>query len=70
MLYVLSIFKIKNKNFRKRGFKVRLDSYYDNSDVDNLDVDFELENVSESELEVDDSRKRKKKFLSNFVKLS
>lgn len=68
MLYGLSIFKIKNKNFRKCGFKVRLDSYYDNSDVDDLDEDFELENISESE--VDDSRKRKKKFLSNFVKLS
>lgn len=70
MLYGLRIFKIKNKNFRKRGFKVRLDSYYDNSDVDDLDEDFELENVSESELKVEDCRKRKKKFFSNFVKLS
>lgn len=62
--------KTKNKNLRKRGSKVRPDSYHDNSDVDDSDEDFEPENVSESEPKVEDSRKRKKKSLSNSVKSS
>lgn len=68
--YASRTLKTKNKNLRKRGSKVRPDSYHDNSDVDNSDADFEPENVSESEPEVDDSRKRKKKSLSNSVKSS
>lgn len=62
--------KTKNKNLRKRGSKVRPDSYHDNSDVGDSDENFEPENVSESEPEVDDSRKRKRKSLSSSVKSS
>uniref|UniRef100_K1QQ52 DNA repair protein complementing XP-C cells-like protein n=1 Tax=Magallana gigas TaxID=29159 RepID=K1QQ52_MAGGI len=43
-----STLKTKNKNLRKRGSKVRPDSYHDNSDVNDSDEDFEPENVSES----------------------
>jgi hypothetical protein len=46
--------KTKNKNLRKRGSKVRPESYHDNSDLEDSGDDFEPE-----EIECSRGRKRK-----------